>query len=57
MQILSVKEKAKKSKRKTAYLKICKKFKDNYLPMFTEDEYIGTNKEYKWKCIKCRKYI
>ena len=36
---------------------ICKKFKDNYLPMFTEDEYNGTNKEYKWKCIKCRKYI
>ena len=30
------------------------KFKDYIIPMFTENEYIGQNKEYTWKCVKCR---
>lgn len=36
------------------FKKIVNKFKDYIIPQFTEDEYIGWNNEYTWKCVKCR---
>ena len=33
------------------------KFKNYIIPMFTENEYDGYNKEYTWKCVKCRQYF
>lgn len=29
-------------------------YKDYIVPLFSKDEYINLNKEYKWKCVKCR---
>ena len=52
-QIPEVKEKTLLSKKVTAYNKIKEKFKNEYLPLFSLDEYQGTNKLYKWKCVKC----
>ena len=46
-----------KAKYKKFKLNLAFKYLDNYkdyvLPLFTEDEYIGREKEYKWKCVKC----
>ena len=50
-------EKSSKTNLKNQYFKLKKIFKDYVKPIFTEDEYIGRTHEYKWKCVKCRKYI
>lgn len=50
---IELRKKAIDNKRKNTYNKIIKKYKDLYIPMFTANEYIGSNIEYNWKCLKC----
>ena len=52
-QVAEIKQKMLISKKKTAYNKIIEKYKNQYKPNFTLDEYNGTNKNYSWICCKC----
>lgn len=46
-------EKSKRSFLNTALKVILDRLKDNYIPLFAQEEYQGTPYIYKWKCIKC----
>lgn len=50
---LELREKALYSKKVNVYNKIIEKYKNQYEPCFTIDEYQGVRHTYKWKCLKC----
>jgi hypothetical protein len=41
------------------YNKVIARLKDEFIPLFTVDEYLGSNRKnvYKWQCVKCSKIV
>lgn len=52
-----INEKQINTRQKKYFQIISSKFSNIVKPLFSKNEYINTNKEYTWQCIKCRKYF
>lgn len=53
INVPQIKAKMIKSKYTRTYTNVVNKYKGSIQPIFTLDQYIGTNKLYRWKCCKC----
>ena len=53
MQSDEVKQKVRRTMFSKEYQKLKERWADQVIPMFTEDEYEGQDKVYRWKCVKC----